>query len=275
VVDPPELDALGPRKRSGRRQDGAAQLGRVQRLHRHRQGDAVAQGARGRGGRTPLQSVQTAKLSPGVGKSWLACALGHKACKEDFSVLYQRVPRLFAALALARRRTLCQVAAHPREKAARTASTGNDAVVRRLASSDAVKIGACAADLDGASACDRTRVSPIRFVQHGSVFKVPYQFALVKSGSGEERLPIFTGLLRGACAQESTLGTAWAHFERSRVLRGARFQGGAQPLQTVGPVTRPYPRHVGQPLALHGRLRRRPPAVFEQRFDKQRLSAFW
>ena len=40
--------------------------------------------------------------SCGVGKSWLACALGHKACKEDFSVLYQRMPRLFTALALAR-----------------------------------------------------------------------------------------------------------------------------------------------------------------------------
>jgi len=38
----------------------------------------------------------------GVGKSWLACALGYKACKEDFSVLYHRIPRLFAALALAR-----------------------------------------------------------------------------------------------------------------------------------------------------------------------------
>jgi DNA replication protein DnaC len=38
----------------------------------------------------------------GVGKSWLACALGHKACREDLSVLYYRVPRLFAALGLAR-----------------------------------------------------------------------------------------------------------------------------------------------------------------------------
>ena len=35
-------------------------------------------------------------------ESWLACSLGHKACKEDFSVLYHRVPRLFTALALAR-----------------------------------------------------------------------------------------------------------------------------------------------------------------------------
>ena len=38
----------------------------------------------------------------GVGKSWLACALGHKACRDDRSVLYQRLPKLFATLALAR-----------------------------------------------------------------------------------------------------------------------------------------------------------------------------
>ena len=37
-----------------------------------------------------------------MGKSWLACAIGHKACRDDRSVLYQRVPRLFANLALAR-----------------------------------------------------------------------------------------------------------------------------------------------------------------------------
>jgi len=38
----------------------------------------------------------------GVGKSWLACALGHKACREGFSVLYRRAPRLFAELTTAR-----------------------------------------------------------------------------------------------------------------------------------------------------------------------------
>jgi DNA replication protein DnaC len=38
----------------------------------------------------------------GVGKSWLACALGHKACRDNRPVLYQRVPKLFADLALAR-----------------------------------------------------------------------------------------------------------------------------------------------------------------------------
>ena len=29
----------------------------------------------------------------GVGKSWLACALGHTACREDLSVAYHRAPR--------------------------------------------------------------------------------------------------------------------------------------------------------------------------------------
>ena len=38
----------------------------------------------------------------GVGKSWIACALGHKACRDGRSVLYHRTPRLFEALALAR-----------------------------------------------------------------------------------------------------------------------------------------------------------------------------
>ena len=38
----------------------------------------------------------------GLGKSWIACALAHKACRDDRSVLYHRVPRLFDALALAR-----------------------------------------------------------------------------------------------------------------------------------------------------------------------------
>jgi DNA replication protein DnaC len=37
----------------------------------------------------------------GLGKSWLACALGQKACRQDISVLYYRVPRLFTDLAVA------------------------------------------------------------------------------------------------------------------------------------------------------------------------------
>src|SRR4029077_4495425 len=36
----------------------------------------------------------------GLGKSWIACALGHKACRDNRSVQYHRVPRLFEALAL-------------------------------------------------------------------------------------------------------------------------------------------------------------------------------
>jgi DNA replication protein DnaC len=38
----------------------------------------------------------------GIGKSWLACALGHKACREGFSARYKRASRLFADLAQAR-----------------------------------------------------------------------------------------------------------------------------------------------------------------------------
>jgi DNA replication protein DnaC len=37
----------------------------------------------------------------GVGKSWFACALGHHACRDNLSVLYQKIPRLFNDLALA------------------------------------------------------------------------------------------------------------------------------------------------------------------------------
>ncbi|WP_276577893.1 IS21-like element helper ATPase IstB [Bradyrhizobium sp. 155] len=37
-----------------------------------------------------------------LGKSWIACALGHKACRDNRSVQYHRVPRLFEAFALAR-----------------------------------------------------------------------------------------------------------------------------------------------------------------------------
>lgn len=38
----------------------------------------------------------------GVGKTFLACALAHKACREGYSALYLRVPRLFRDLTIAR-----------------------------------------------------------------------------------------------------------------------------------------------------------------------------
>ncbi len=38
----------------------------------------------------------------GVGKSYLACALGHKACRDGHMVLYQRLPRILHDLAIAR-----------------------------------------------------------------------------------------------------------------------------------------------------------------------------
>lgn len=38
----------------------------------------------------------------GTGKTWLACALGQKACREGYSVFYMRMPRMFGDLAVAR-----------------------------------------------------------------------------------------------------------------------------------------------------------------------------
>jgi len=40
----------------------------------------------------------TRDRAPGLGKGWLACALGHKACRE---AIFVRAPRLFADLAVA------------------------------------------------------------------------------------------------------------------------------------------------------------------------------
>ena len=37
----------------------------------------------------------------GVGKTWIACALAQKACREGYSALYLRLPRLFEDLSLA------------------------------------------------------------------------------------------------------------------------------------------------------------------------------
>jgi DNA replication protein DnaC len=38
----------------------------------------------------------------GLGKTWLACALAHQACREGYTALYVRVPRLLHNLTLAR-----------------------------------------------------------------------------------------------------------------------------------------------------------------------------
>jgi DNA replication protein DnaC len=38
----------------------------------------------------------------GIGKTWLACALGHKACREGSTVLYLRLPRLLQELPIAK-----------------------------------------------------------------------------------------------------------------------------------------------------------------------------
>ena len=40
--------------------------------------------------------------STGLGKTWLPCALGEKACREGYKVFYSRAPRLFGDLYLAK-----------------------------------------------------------------------------------------------------------------------------------------------------------------------------
>jgi DNA replication protein DnaC len=51
----------------------------------------------------------------GIGKSWLACALAHQACRQGFSVRYLRLPRLLPELCVAKgdgryRKLLAQLA---------------------------------------------------------------------------------------------------------------------------------------------------------------------
>nr|WP_283813941.1 ATP-binding protein [Bradyrhizobium niftali] len=67
----------------------------------------VCQPHRGSPDRRPRQPLDLRPV--GVGKSWLASALGHKACRDNRFVLCQRVARLFDDLALAR-----GVGRHPR-----------------------------------------------------------------------------------------------------------------------------------------------------------------
>ncbi len=51
-----------------------------------------------------IQEHQTVLIdgATGTGKSYLACALAHQACRKGFRVIYRRVPRLFDELRLAR-----------------------------------------------------------------------------------------------------------------------------------------------------------------------------
>ena len=48
------------------------------------------------------QKLNTLLIGPtGIGKSWLACALAHKACRDGFVVLHKRMNELFRELAIA------------------------------------------------------------------------------------------------------------------------------------------------------------------------------
>ena len=58
----------------------------------------------GRDNKLPLPcgvDAQYVAGSTGCGKTWLACAFGQQACRQGFSVLYVRLPRLFEELRIA------------------------------------------------------------------------------------------------------------------------------------------------------------------------------
>ncbi len=71
--------------------------------YRHRRGldkALMAKLATGNWLREHLNALITGPT--GIGKSWLACALAQKACRDGFSALYVRLPRFVRELALAK-----------------------------------------------------------------------------------------------------------------------------------------------------------------------------
>ena len=66
--------------------------------------DPESRGARGRGvAPTGDDEASILIIGPaGIGKSWIACALAHSACRHGHSASYRRLPRLLTELAIAR-----------------------------------------------------------------------------------------------------------------------------------------------------------------------------
>src|SRR5450432_1561828 len=104
----PDLDALSFEERVGLLVDREAAERDTKRLTTRLKFAALRQSAcvEDVDWRTPRGIDRAENLlitgATGLGKSWIACALGHKACRDNRSVQYHRVPRLFEALALAR-----------------------------------------------------------------------------------------------------------------------------------------------------------------------------
>jgi DNA replication protein DnaC len=104
----------------------------------------------------------------GVGKSWLACALGHKACRDNRSVLYQRVPKLFPELALARgdgryARILRSLTGREVDSNPRSPARGSMVVDTATAMSGWQLLPGCGS-LSGATGRDRSIASSLRII---------------------------------------------------------------------------------------------------------------
>lgn len=83
----------------------------------------------------------------GIGKSWLACALGHKACREGFSVLCKRASRLFG---------------DPGPGARRGPPAAPPGLARTRPAADHRRLGAGAAQCRAAPRSARDRRRPLR-----------------------------------------------------------------------------------------------------------------
>src|SRR5207237_9811266 len=67
----------------------------------------LLKGPRGHGTQSRRPSIVHSISTPGghcheQGKTWLACALGHQACRAGWTVLYLRLPRLLQELPIAK-----------------------------------------------------------------------------------------------------------------------------------------------------------------------------
>jgi IstB-like ATP binding protein len=63
---------------------------------------AETEGASGSRPLPPQNDVHYVADSCGIGKTWLACALAHRACRDGFFALHKRMAELFRELAVAR-----------------------------------------------------------------------------------------------------------------------------------------------------------------------------
>ena len=98
----PTVDKLAELRLAGMRQGLLDQQAVPDIDRRHSRGLDLALTNRLAEGQWIRQRLNLLVTSPtGTGKTWIACALGNKACRDGFTVQYHRVSRLFDELGYA------------------------------------------------------------------------------------------------------------------------------------------------------------------------------